>query len=54
MAGGISYGKEYGLVLGRRFLKRLRAPRVPVHGVMGVLEKVGGFFVDQLVRRFLR
>ena len=40
VAGGIADGEKHGLILHARFLERFFAPRVPIHGVMGVLKKV--------------
>jgi hypothetical protein len=45
VAGGIADGKENGFILGFCLIKSFVAPRVPVHGIMRVLEEVGGFFV---------
>ena len=50
MAGGVADGKEDGLVLGASFLEGLVAPGVPVHGIVGVLQKVGAGFVGESIR----
>jgi hypothetical protein len=42
MAGAIAHRQEYRLVLGFYFF----ATRIPINGVVDVLKKVWGFFVD--------
>ena len=49
VAGGIADAEQDGLVLIPRPPQRLRAPRIPVHGVVGVLEQVGAGLVNQAV-----
>src|SRR5580704_2353881 len=49
MARGIADRKKDRLVLAPRFFKRFGAPRVPIHGIMGVLEQVGTLLVCKLV-----
>ena len=50
MAGGIADREKDRLVLLARFRERFLAPRIPVDGVVRVLEKVGRFLVDQAIR----
>ena len=50
VAGGITDRQEDGLVLLFRLLQRVFAPRIPVHRVMRVLEKIWAGFVNELVR----
>ena len=40
VAGGVADGQQHRLVLGPRALQSLRAPRIPVHGIVRVLEKI--------------
>jgi hypothetical protein len=49
VAGGVAHGKEDGLVLPGCGLEGLIAPGVPVHGVKGVLEKIGAFLGEKAV-----
>jgi hypothetical protein len=49
VTGGIADGQKYRFVLRPRFVKRLVTPWVPVDGVVGVLEEIGGFFVDEFI-----
>jgi hypothetical protein len=49
VACGVSYGKEYRFVLGFCLLKGLFAPRIPVNWIVGMLQKIRAFFVDQTV-----
>ncbi len=49
VAGGVADAEEDGLVLGLGAGQCFRPPRVPVHGVMGVLKEVGAGFVDEAV-----
>ncbi len=49
VAGGVADAQQDELVLAPRLLQRLLAPRVPVDGVVGVLEQVGAGLVDQPV-----
>jgi hypothetical protein len=46
MAGGIAYGKEYGLVLPFCPLESFVTPGIPVHRVPGVLQKVRALLAD--------
>ena len=50
VAGGIADGKEDRLILAARLFERFVAPRIPVHGVVGVLPEVGALLV---ARRFV-
>lgn len=45
----IADGQKDGLRFASRFLERLPAPWVPVNWIVRVLQKVRGFFVDQVV-----
>jgi hypothetical protein len=49
MAGGISDGQEYGFVFLGRFRKSFQPPGIPVHRIIGMLEKIGAFLVRQTV-----
>jgi hypothetical protein len=49
VAGGVADRDEHGAVLLARPGERLVAPGVPVHGVLGVLEEVGGGLAGQSV-----
>jgi hypothetical protein len=51
MTGRIADGEEDGLVLRLGPVEGLVTPGVPVDGVVGVLQEVGGFFMDQSVER---
>jgi hypothetical protein len=42
MTSRVADAEEDGLVLGARSGKALFTPGIPVHGVVGVLEEVGG------------
>ena len=53
VAGGVANAEEDGLVLLPGFLQGLLAPGVPVHGVVGVLHKVGAGLVDESVGHIL-
>ena len=50
VAGGIADRKKNRLVLARRRFKRFIAPRIPIHRVVGVLQKIGTLFVRETVR----
>ena len=50
VAGAVADGEEDGFVLGLGLGEGLFAPRIPVHGIVGVLTQVRGFFVDQPIR----
>ena len=52
VAGGIADTKEDRLVFSLGFLKSLITPRIPIYRVMGVLQEVGGFLVNQPVGEF--
>jgi hypothetical protein len=54
MAGRIADAQKNRLVLCARFRKRLVIPRKPVHGIVRVLQKVGRFFLREVVRMFDR
>ena len=49
VTGGITDGKENGLVLLLRFIKCFRPPGQPVHRVFTVLAQIGGTFLTQTV-----
>jgi hypothetical protein len=49
VAGGVADGEEDRLVFGQRPLERLLAPRIPVDGVVGVLEEVWACLLGQAV-----
>ncbi len=49
VAGGIADGKQDGFVLIARELQRLGTPRMPVHRVVGMLQKIGTGFVDEVI-----
>ena len=51
VAGGVADGEEDRLVLGRGPGEGLVRPGIPVHGVVGVLQQVGAFFVRESVGR---
>ena len=46
VARGVAYGDQHGFVLGCCLLESLRAPRIPIHGVLGVLKQIRRRFVD--------
>ena len=50
VAGGVADGQEDGFVFGPGLGKGFLTPGIPVHGVVGVLEEIGTFFVDETVR----
>ncbi len=49
VARGVPDGEEDRLVFRPGTLKGLVGPGVPVHGVVGVLEKIGALFADEPV-----
>jgi hypothetical protein len=49
VAGGVAYAEENGFVFSFGFIEGFLVPRVPVYWVVGVLEKVRAFFVNQPV-----
>ena len=49
MAGRVADAQEDGLVFAAGFRERLVVPREPVHGIVRVLEEVGGFFARETV-----
>ena len=49
VTGGVADGEEDGAVLGPAALERLLPPRIPVHGIEGVLEKVGALLAREPV-----
>ena len=51
VAGGVTDGEEDGFRLPAGTLQRLRAPLVPVHRVVGVLQEVRAGGVDQAIWR---
>jgi hypothetical protein len=52
MAGGIANGEKYGLVLLLGQLNRLFAPGMPIDRIEGMLQKIGAFFIDEMVGLF--
>ena len=46
VTSAVADGQEYWLVFSGCPSKGFRSPGVPVDGVVGVLEEVGGFFVN--------
>src|SRR5690606_6643944 len=52
VAGGIADGQEDRLFLPLRLFKGLFAPGIPVHRIVGMLQKIRGFFMDQAVGFF--
>ncbi|MPM56229.1 hypothetical protein SDC9_103031 [bioreactor metagenome] len=52
VARGVADGEEYGFILAPRLFKRRVTPRVPVDGVVRVLQKIRRFFVYQAVGDF--
>ena len=50
VAGGVADRDQHGLVLGAGARERLLAPRIPVHGVVGVLEQIGRGLGGEAVR----
>jgi hypothetical protein len=51
MAGGIADGEEDWLILLPGFMKSLFVPGIPGYGIVGMLQKVGTFFVDKVIIR---
>ena len=49
VTGGITDGEEYRLIFFAGFLARFLAPRIPIHGIVGVLQQVWTLLVDQSV-----
>ncbi len=49
VAGGVSDGKKDGFVFARRFGEGLVAPRVPIHGIVRVLQKIGALFLSETI-----
>jgi hypothetical protein len=49
VACGISNGKEDRFLFLSRPCKRILTPRIPVHGISGMLEKIGTLFVNQTI-----
>jgi hypothetical protein len=49
VAGRVADGQQDRLVLAPRAIQRLRSPRMPLHGVVRVLEQVWTGFVDERV-----
>jgi hypothetical protein len=47
VAGGITYGKEDGLIFLLCFLKSLLPPGIPIHRIIGMLQQVGTFLKQQ-------
>ena len=50
VAGGIAHRKEHRLVFAQRLFERLLAPRIPIHGIVGVLQQVGTLLVAQSIQ----
>jgi len=53
MAGGIAYGEKDWLILRFRFFKGFVTPGKPVYGVIGMLQKVRRFFLNQSICFFV-
>src|SRR4030042_3458815 len=51
MAGGIADGEEDWLILLPGFMKSLFVPGIPRYGIVGMLQKVGTFFMDKVIIR---
>ena len=49
VAGGIADGEEDGFVLGQGLGEGLLVPGVPIHGIVGVLQEIGAFFVYESI-----
>ena len=49
VAGGVADGEEDGLVFRAGFGESLLAPGVPIDGIVGVLEQVWAFFVNEAI-----
>jgi hypothetical protein len=46
VAGGITDGQKYGFVFLSCPHESIIPPWIPVYRVMGMLEEIGGFFID--------
>jgi len=53
MATAVTYRDDEQLIFSFGFLQRLLPPRVPVYGVVGVLQKIRAGFVDEGVGVFV-
>src|SRR3989338_320237 len=49
MTSRISYGKKDRFILFLRFLKRFFTPRIPIDWIMGMLQEIRAFFVNQTI-----
>jgi hypothetical protein len=47
VTGGIANGQKYGLIFLLRLLKRLISPGIPIHGIIGMLQQIGAFLMDE-------
>jgi hypothetical protein len=50
MAGRVTNRKENRFIFYSGFLKSLFSPRIPVYGIIGVLQEIWALFIDQAVR----
>jgi hypothetical protein len=46
MAGGVSNGEENGFIFLLCSTQSFFSPRIPINGVVGVLEEIGAGFMD--------
>ena len=53
VAGSVTDAQKNGLVLVGGQTQRLRPPRVPVHGIVRVLQQIGAGRVDEAIRMFV-
>jgi hypothetical protein len=49
VAGGISDGKENGFIFRSGFGENVIGPGMPVNRIVGMLDKIGAFFIDKVV-----
>ena len=49
VAGGIPDGKENRFVLRSGLCEGFIGPGMPVHRIVGVLDEIGAFFIDEVV-----
>ena len=49
MAGGIADGQKNRLILATRFVESRISPRIPVHRVVGMLQKIGALFLSKAI-----
>ena len=50
VAAGVADAEENGFVLGFRFVQSFLAPWIPVYWIVGVLEKIRAFFINESIR----